>query len=461
MNFDELFESIDKLIDEHLDEIFDDLNDFDEHDDLENFNELETILNRYVEIDNHTLEEKLSAVSITLDQAIEELCFLRKKAIDISNSYHLDITNKATLIIQMTELTEYYADDTFVWLYTLVVCENGIVMGENFHMRTPKEKAHLFLDVIKSMDKLQLLMEKQKKYKKIFQNLITNLQKEHLLIKENTLDKYGIFNIYTQWSQSKNSGEILLTNIEMLLEHICASKSLICIAPLFLYQIFIKHHKRICNTIDFNFNMNKLWEYTEYKIHENNGKNFDAFHRNMELFISLCRYFHTVDGCDLQLSMHGFLSLSNITHWCFAYDYTEKSKDFPIPITKFVKRNFDTCFENGYTDAVLFSENHFELAKINCYLQPENSKYRKVSERIQEYMTDHPFSLAKHFAEERYAPHKLITYILEKSEVSTKYFQLEDLPIFFAGINIQLLQLTDEVCIDILGKIGEQILNMQ
>ena len=60
-------------------------------------------------------------------------------------------------------------------------------------------------------------------------------------------------------------------------------------APFFFYQIIVKHTSRLASKKEFQFSLKNLWDYKEYRIQKNNGKNFLQYQNYMNLFLALCK----------------------------------------------------------------------------------------------------------------------------------------------------------------------------
>lgn len=91
-------------------------------------------------------------------------------------------------------------------------------------------------------------------------------------------------------------------------------------APIFFYQAIVKHTSRLAAKKGFQFSLKNLWDYKEYRIQKNNGKNFIQYQNYMNLFLALCRYYKPDKSVDLQLCRYAFSHSSNLIEWITCYE---------------------------------------------------------------------------------------------------------------------------------------------
>lgn len=126
--------------------------------------------------------------------------------------------------------------------------------------------------------------------------------------------------------------QVLRDNIADLDGMISAYEFLQPIKPLIYFQTCVKRRSKLLNSTDFSPNLKKLFEYTEYDIFEDNGKNFVQYAVYCELYVRLKALLSDSDAgmCDA-----GFMYCSNLADWYHSLGAMGYECDIPegIPFT--------------------------------------------------------------------------------------------------------------------------------
>ncbi len=118
------------------------------------------------------------------------------------------------------------------------------------------------------------------------------------------------------------------------------------IAPFFFYQIMVKHTKRLASNVNFQFLPKSLWQYKEYSIIRNNDKNYEAYKKNILLFLDLCKYYELSKDVNINLCKYAFSHTSNLIEWIEFYD-EELAKSCRTPLSLFYE-NLDLSYIEPY-----------------------------------------------------------------------------------------------------------------
>lgn len=146
---------------------------------------------------------------------------------------------------------------------------------------------------------------------------LTNNQPSGNMLFQTTITAEQISKLYMKIFGEKGEWDVFTHNIDGLLSHINTSPSLQGVAPLYIYQMLVKHASRMKTNPDMTVNYKSLWKYQEYEIFHDNGKNFNKNVQNIALFSGLCNLFENeaVNATQINLSQWGFMLMSNLTQF--------------------------------------------------------------------------------------------------------------------------------------------------
>lgn len=98
------------------------------------------------------------------------------------------------------------------------------------------------------------------------------------------------------------------------------------IAPFFFYQIMVKHTKRLLKVTGLQFSLKSLWDYKEYQIEKDNGKNYKKYKSYNKLFVALCKQFKQDPAVDIPLCRYAFSHTSNMIDWIREFRFFKANK---------------------------------------------------------------------------------------------------------------------------------------
>lgn len=167
-----------------------------------------------------------------------------------------------------------------------------------------------------------------------------------------------------------NTG-ILMENLKFFDEQIAGLDFLTPIKPIAYYQFFVNHRKKIQCRECFQCDVKKLFSArNNYRIYENNGKNFGQYSEYCDLFADLKKCFSDADKglCD-----SAFLYLSNLAEWRWMVESTgysvNISEDIPMPLEILIYEKFidffdDDLFEKAEISTRAYSDSCLKFVKL-------------------------------------------------------------------------------------------------
>lgn len=391
--------------------------------------------------DQKSIKEWLKKENLTIEDLLKERDLKQKQLKELSFRLDFPLENPFEVCVKLSQ-QEKYSKEIGEFL-RLFVPAHGLFL----HIDTTDDKYEqiteygLCFDELIEVDNILSTIESlQENWNRLKPLLLTKTKSELLptnVTKEELLKVYCI-----NLAKPKNT-EIFLYNLESLLTELNQAEHLRKLAPLYLFQMFVRHKSRLEKNKDLTVKMTSLWTYKEYAITENNGKNFQKAVEHNNLFMDLCLLFKKDSSVNDALSKWGFFQCSNLLE--FNRDCMQGQADAIFPLfDDLVKASLFSCYRCGGYDAFLLKECDLTFEKITFFQCLPN--YHPLLQKIEDYINDHAFDLCTRFiACESEDIYGLCLEIMDNSGISMKENKLNQRKtnLFLCSINISLQELKD------------------
>lgn len=121
---------------------------------------------------------------------------------------------------------------------------------------------------------------------------------------------------------------------------------------------------------NYSPNIANVFEYMDYRISSDNGKNFDTYQSYTELYEQLRRHYE--DECDMELTDYCFANLCNLSRWY--YENCAPNEEIPESLTQMIEDEAEIILLSGdYPDILGFIEANpvLEIAYRNVLAEGE------------------------------------------------------------------------------------------
>lgn len=422
---DELLEAIfDKSVsNEELEELFFSIADENEENDVD------------------LLETWLEQENLTYDNAVKQRGDKITRLLELAREFEFPLEHSFQTCKKISE-QDYFTEELEEFL-SLFLSEQRNLLKPNEELSEKelmKDYAFLYPDYQKTRNALSVIeslrqnwmIHKSKLNKKFESDLPTsNVVKEELL------------KIYTSVFGTKKITEFFDYNLDVLLGEINSHESIRKVAPLYIYQVIIKHNSRLQTSKDIVFNPKSLWCYKKYELQRDNGKNFNKNRLYLTFFERLCTLFQKDIIVNIPLSRWGFMLLSNLVDFQRSELEDKSESVFPY-FDNLVETSFFSCFGNAEKEAELLHETGYSLKQVS-YFQSEHS-YQPGLERISQYMNQNALSLLQSLEDAKFTHIKNICVdilIQSKLKKKEKPASQREIDLYLCSINIGLLDLVD------------------
>ena len=341
--------------------------------------------------------------------------------------------------------------DSDLYLICLLLCDDGILTEiDHITDRNLRSFAKYIVDVKNAEKELEARKILHCRWRQLLQRLYK--YDNNIAVDDTTaVDHNAIFKVYREVYPLNKIGPYLMQNLEILAAT-ANTPPLNEIAPLYIYQMLTKHSSRLNKNEGLQVNQESLWKYQEYQIDFDNGKNFKANARNIQLFLDLCKLFAGKEEVDIVLCQYGFIQLSNLYHF-YEENFSNEEEFLIEPLESWILDHSFSCYPNGDEDALMYRKSGISYLKYRRFRRNPTKKesleqiFRFIVEREQEY-------LQRFLDADEKGTASLCQEILGEIPLNFTLKTMEqDLPIYLAVVNIYLQDFVDLAALECL-RIG-------
>ena len=276
------------------------------------YEEIEELINEAAD-SYKPVEEILSEYGITFEQGLGKANQFSEKFFDTLKNKKIETFNISKICCDVVTLLDTGTDDDTIFIYTALLTENGLLFG---NISDNKQKIQLWLEQSDKMSALE-------KYKS--KSVATETDREEQVI----LYQMAVENTFLYKYRHSN---ILLENIGELVRQVNASEVYSQIKSYIYFAVLSRKHKMMTERKNYIPNIPKIFEYHEYKIYKDNGKNFDTYQSYLELYGQLRESYE--DEIDGEFTDYCMTNTSNLTEWFF--DNCEPTDYIPMSINQII-----------------------------------------------------------------------------------------------------------------------------
>lgn len=272
-----------------------------------------------------------------------------------------------------------------------------------------------------------------------------------------------LYKMYAGIYLVKDCGPQFRDNLAWLLHLADAVPELSLIKPLFLYQMLIRHERRIRTSEEIRINFKALWNYREYRFEENNGKNYAANVCRLRLFGALCRLYGQDGQVDLPLCICGFEQLSNLGEFYRMWSPDPSLISFEPSLEDFLNESMFSCFEYGSDDNIMLADSELTQRKLDRFCCSEDPHRVRALELISVYMNQNLSELIQRFSSaDSEGIRALCREILACAELPNDLQpkESEETVLLLAAINEGLMEVVDGLAEELLVQAGRALIGI-
>lgn len=240
---------------------------------------------QYIEFD-----ELLKQNHLTFNSAKQKAKQFKEKFYSLLSKYSISSQNLAETCYDLMNRISHQPDNADLqYLYFCIMTDFGLLntMDSN---RTEEQEIRNYLEQNKLVQELESFLKLQsdnsRKLNELREYLKKPIQVKHLECTEESDLLYQMTIQHTFLYESVGN-EVYRDNLNALLMYINSNENLITVKPYILFAILARKTGMMQNREHFIPNLKAVFQYQNYNIYRDNGKNFNQYQSALELYDQL------------------------------------------------------------------------------------------------------------------------------------------------------------------------------
>lgn len=325
--------------------------------DYEIYKYINKLADQYVEFD-----ELLKQNHLTFDEAQRCVKLFKEKFHSLLKKYSIGSQNLVIICYDLMKRIKCQPDNfDLQYLYFCVMTDVGLlnkVLGE----RTEEQEIRNYLRQRELIQELTEFLESQSESIRKYQELLEYLKKP-IKIKNAECEEESDFlyhlTIQHTFLHDSIKNEVYKDNLKSLLIHINSDEKLKPIKPYIMFAVLARKTGMMQKRKHFMPNLKTIFQYQEYNILKDNGKNFNQYQSELELYDHLRRAY--LEDADIDFCDFCFANLSPLSEWY--YMNCEPNEEIPLVIDRKILTVMPKSFPVilSYEDYESLSEDEFNM----------------------------------------------------------------------------------------------------
>ena len=300
--------------------------------DYEIYKYINELADQYIELDD-LLEQNGVSYSEALEQAAQFrkqfLCLLEKHA----------VRNQDLVVIcwdLMERIEQQPEHPDLQYLYFCVVTDFGLLNAVNAAGRTEEQKIRNYFRQQNALRELtdffQVQSENLQKYHALLEYLKKPRRAESGVRNEEDFDLLYHLTAQHAFLYGCKTNPVYEENLRALQLHINNDAKLKAVKPYIIFAVLARKTGMMQKRKYFMPNLKSIFQYQNYNIYKDNGKNFNQYASELELYDHLRRSY--IDDCetDMGLCDFCFANLSPLSEWY--YQNCEPNEEIPMALCR-------------------------------------------------------------------------------------------------------------------------------
>ena len=272
-----------------------------------------------------SLDKLLDQIGMTVDEALSEAEQYRTLFFDTLNHCGIGYGNADRICSDVAQLLKKDQGDNTLFLYTSLLSENGLLFG---NITDNEHKISLWLEQRERSEYFIRRIKTERILRKRFNDLISHVP-QRVAAEFDREEQTLLYDISIEHTfLAKNISSIYLENLGELIRKVNGDTLYSRIKPYIYSAVISNKHKMMLTRAHYSPNIASVFKRTEYKIHKDNGKNFNTYKAYLELYTHLRSCYE--DESDIALSDYCFANLNNLSEWF--YENCEPTDDIPMTL---------------------------------------------------------------------------------------------------------------------------------
>ena len=286
-----------------------------------------------------SLEELLAQQNLTYETARQKALAFKEKYVQLLKKHHISNQNIVILCNDLiNQIHQSPENQELQYLYFCTVTDAGLLNEINAEGQKEEQMIRKDIEQQERIQQLTDFMQEQMKCRKKLCLLRENLKngipvqninctKEFQLLYELTIQHTFLY--------GADKKPVYRENLQSLLIHLNSDAMLKSVKPYLIFAILSRKHGMMQNRENFMPNLQTAFQYQEYQIHTDNGKNFNMYQSYLELYDHLRRFYADDNAIDMSFCDFCFANLSPLNDWY--YENCQPDIDIPMNLKQNVR----------------------------------------------------------------------------------------------------------------------------
>lgn len=311
--------------------------------DYEIYKYINELADQYVETD-----ELLKRNHLTFDEALQQAKQFKEKFYTLLDKYSIGSQSIVVICYELMERISQYPDNPdFQYLYLCVMTDFCLLVRTDPDP-DDEQKIRNYLHQQELIQELTKFWKSQseniRKYQELLEYLKKPIKVKNKDYSEETEFLYQLTIQHTFLYESVENS-VYKDNLNALVIYIHSDEKLIRVKPYIIFVALARKTGLMQKREHFMPNLKALFKYQDYNIYKDNGKNFNLYQSELELYDHLQRsYIDEEDNVDMKLCDFCFANLSPLSEWY--YMNCEPNEDIPMSL----KRKIQTVMPKSFPD---------------------------------------------------------------------------------------------------------------
>ncbi len=284
-----------------------------------------------------SLKEKLKKKNWTYQTAKKEVSEFKKNYDMLLQRWHINKENVAVLCCDLIKMVKAFPDQPDLQhLYFCTLTDAGLLnpVGNDFFSEQQEIENYIIQD-----EKVQILkafMQKQTENIQKLNRFRKHVKKRTRVKNINCLTEVNALNnltIENEFLYPASGSQIYNENLQSLLIDLNSDDLLKTIKPYLIFAVLSRKHGMMMGREHFIPNLKTAFQYQEYQIYKDNGKNFNNYCSYLELYLNLMQFYQEDNNIDTEFCDFCFANLSPLNEFYFQ----NCCQDFKIPLALWQK----------------------------------------------------------------------------------------------------------------------------
>lgn len=321
-------------------------------------------------------DELLKQNRLTLNEANQKVKQFKEKFNTLLEKYAIGTQNLVVTCYDLIELIKQQPDNSDLqYLYFCIVTDVGL-LNNILANRTEEQEIRNYIRQNEAIQELTEFLKSQTESIKKYHELLEYLKKPiKVEVSEYSEESDFMYHLTIQHNFLYDSikNDIYKDNLKFLLMYINNDKRLKILKPYIIFAVLSRRTGMMQKREHFIPNLKAIFQYQEYSILKDNGKNFNQYQSEIELYDHLRRSYFDDNYIDIDFCDFCFANLSPLSEWY--YLHCEPNEEIPMTISRKILSVMPLSFPN-----ILSYEDYNSLNEDEILL------YDEAEEKLKEEM---------------------------------------------------------------------------